>query len=324
MIAALSDRWRRWVALLDRREDGASLALVRVLCAGIIAAHLANSLRTGTWRWVWVDAADGGLRALNPVWLAHFGGLTPGNVQALIVATLIAALAMMGGLLTRAAVFAVWFGYGTLADLNGHAGGSYDELLKNVLFLLLLSGCGSALSLDRRLGLDKGGPVAAWPRWAMIFQLVLMYWTTALQKLSSSWIPIGELDALWYILWQPTWQRFTLPLADLAWAYPITQLMTLSVWCFEQAAPLLLLAYWYRDTRERGGWLRGVFNSKDFRGKFLLFGLGMHVGIEVLMEVGSFSWATMCLYVACFHPEEWRGLLRSAPAPRSAAPAPPP
>lgn len=303
MIAA----WRRWVALLDRREDATSLALARMLTAAIVAAHLSNVLRTGSWRWVWVDDSYGGLRSLDAGWLDRFGGLTPENVQGLTVATLIAAICMFVGAGTRIAVLAVWFGFGTLADLNGHAGGSYDELLKNVLFLLLLSGCGAALSLDRRLGISKSEAVPAWPRWLLIFQLVLMYWTTALQKLSSSWVPFGELDALWYILWQPTWQRFPLPLATNTWLYPITQLATLSVWIFEQAAPLLLLAYWYRETRERGGWLRGVFNSKDFRGKFLLFGVGMHFGIEALMEVGQFSWATMILYVACFHPDEWRG-----------------
>ena len=302
--------WRRWVDLLDRREDGLTLALARVLTAGIIATHLTNVLRTGSWRWVWVDAAYGGLRTLDPRWLDRFGGLTPANVQALTVATLAAALCMLLGLGTRLAILAVWFGFGTLADLNGHAGGSYDELIKHVLFLLLLATSNAALSLDRRLGLAADNPVPAWPRYLLIFQLVLMYWTTALQKLSSSWVPFGELDALWYILWQPTWQRFPLPLADNTWIYPLSQLATLSVWIFEQAAPLLLLAYWYRDTRERGGWLRGFFNSKDFRGKFLLFGFSMHVGIEVLMEVGQFSWATMILYVACFHPEEWRGFWR--------------
>jgi Na+-driven multidrug efflux pump len=116
------------------------------------------------------------------------------------------------------------------------------------------------------------------------------------------------LDALWYILQQPTWQRFPLPMQSLTWAYPLTQAASLSVWAFEQAAPLLLLAYWYRETRERPGYLRARFNALDFRTLYLLFGVGMHIGIEALMEVGPFSIASLTLYLACFHPDEWSRL----------------
>jgi hypothetical protein len=92
--------------------------------------------------------------------------------------------------------------------------------------------------------------------------------------------------------------------------YPITRLATFGVWTWEQCAPLLLLAYWFRETHTRPGRLRALFNRYDFRSIYLLFGLGMHLGIEALMEVGPFSFASLTLYLACFHPEEWAGLRR--------------
>ena len=299
--------WSRWVQLLDRRESAFPLALVRLAVSLIVILHISRIWEKGIYLWVWADDDYGGLRNLNGGFLERFGGLTPENVQMVMAMTIVAALAMFLGIGTRIACVATALGYGYLADINGHAGGSYDELVKNTLYLLVLSGCGRALSLDERLR-PTDGMTTAWPRWLMIFQLVLMYWMTALQKVSSSWIPVAESDALFYILQQTTWQRFPLPLENLATIYPLTRLATFGVWTWEQSAPLLLLAYYFRETRDRPGRLRTLFNRYDFRSIYLLFGLGMHLGIEALMEVGPFSFASLTLYLACFHPEEWASL----------------
>ena len=299
--------WQRWVQLLDRREAALPLALVRMAAGLIVTLHISRIWLRGIHLWAWVDDDFGGLRNLSAGFLDRFGGLTPENVQLVMAFTIVAAVAMFLGLGTRVATLATLLSYGYLADLNGHAGGSYDELVKNTLFLLFLSGCGRALSLDERIR-PTDGMTTAWPRWLMIFQLVLMYWMTALQKVSSSWVPIAESDALFYILQQPTWQRFPLPLESLATIYPLTRLATFGVWLWEQSAPLLLLAYWYRETHERPGRLRALFNRYDFRAIYLFFGLGMHLGIEALMEVGPFSFASLTLYFACFHPDEWSRL----------------
>lgn len=305
--------WNFWVSILDRRENAHSLALVRIACGLIVCIHLSKLLYSGTTDWVWVDATRGGLRSLDPAWMSYFGGLTPNNVHVLVGIVAVAAFCMSLGLATRLSTLITWFGYDYLADLNNHSGGSYDELIKNTLFLLLLSGAGKALSVDARLR-PSSALVPAWPRYLMVVQLVLVYWMTALQKVSSSWVPMGELDALWYILQQPTWQRIIVPMGKLTAFYPLTQLATLSVWLFEQAAPLLLLSFWYRDTRSRPGWLRHAFNAHRFRDLFLFYGLTMHLGIEILMEVGPFSWATLTLYLACFHPDEWRAFWGRKPA----------
>jgi hypothetical protein len=138
----------------------------------------------------------------------------------------------------------------------------------------------------------------------IVVQLVVMYTSTGLQKVSDAWVPGGDFSALYYILQQPTWQRF-----DMRWAgnyFFLTQVATAGTWLFEVGAPVLWLAFWFRDTRERGGWLRTWFNRIDFRAWFLVFGLTLHAVIHGLMEVGPFSLISMSMYAALVHPDEIR------------------
>jgi hypothetical protein len=156
----------------------------------------------------------------------------------------------------------------------------------------------------RRGAPPPGAAARGGPRYVLVGQLVLMYCTTGLQKVSIGWVPGGPLDALWYILQQPTWQRGSM--RWLAPLYPVTQIATLTTWAFEVGSPLLLLAFWYRATRERPGRLRAWFNRHDFRTKYLALGLFLHLGVELTMEVGPFIGGVLALYTCCFHPGEWQ------------------
>lgn len=303
--------WRSWVALLDQREPATALALCRMLVGVVVAAHLGHMMLLDADILVWAHEDHGGLRPLEAGWLAHVGGLTPTNVRALTALTTLGALGFALGLFTRVSGVVTWLGFRTLADLNGHSGGAYDELVKNELLLLVVSGCGRALSIDAwRAGPGADRTAPAWPRYVLIFQLALMYWATGLQKVSDGWVPGGNADALWYIFQQPTWQRW-----DMAWAwpaYPLLQIGTLGTWMFEVGAPVLLLFFWYRHTRTRPGRLRAACNRLDARSLFLAWGVVMHLGIEATMEVGSFSWGSLALYLCCFHPDEWGALGKRA------------
>lgn len=290
--------WRRLVALLSTQEDGLSLALVRILVGASVALHVANQWSTGAAALVWVDASFGGVREIrSPLG----GGMGPDELRVWMGATIAAGALLAGGVGTRLAAVLTWLGYRVLADLNGHAGGSYDELLKNILFLLVLADTGARLSVDALV--RPARRVSAWPRWLLVFQLVVMYTSTALQKVSDHWVPWGSHDALWYVLQQPTWQRW--PMAWVAPAMPILSFATVTVWIFEIGAPVLILAFWYRLTRDRPGRLRAAFNRWDVRAWFLAYGFVMHLGIEATMEVGAFFPATMACYLACFSPDEW-------------------
>ena len=299
----------RWTALLTTREPATSLALTRMALGTALVAHLAHMLATGIDALAWTDRAFGGFRVLNAAPFAH---ATPGLAQGVALATVMSGVLFTMGAFTRVTTITTWLGFRWLGDLNGHAGGSYDEVFIDVLFVLVWSGCGESLSVDAWRARRAGRPdalVPAWPRWVIVGQLVTIYLSTGLQKVSAGWLPIGPRDALWYILHQPDWQRtaFTVP----TWAFPLTQAATAFTWVWEVGAPILLLAFWWRRTRTRGGWLRAQANRLDLRAGWMMVGVLLHLGIESLLEVGGFSWAMLSLYACAWHPDEWARAARS-------------
>ena len=300
--------WKRWADLLDHRDDATSLALARIVAGYTVWLHLVTMWTSGAGLGVWVSVKFGGLRDTDLDWLERFGGATPLNIK-ILMGLGIASAALMGlGVFTRVTTVLTWLCWRTLTGLNDHSGGSSDDLLVNGLFVLMFSGCGGALSFDRR-----GQPpalVPVWPRYVLIGQLVIVYWTTGLQKVSAAWLPGGPLDALWYIFQQPSWHR--VPMYWLARVYPLTQIATLVTWVFEQSAPLLLLAFWYRYTRDRPGRVRALFNRFDFRSLYLAVGVMLHVGIWLTMEVGPFFGGMLVLYCCCFTGVELRAFAARA------------
>ena len=297
--------WSAWVELVERREPAHAVALVRIAVGTTVALHLLLNWRSEAWRWVWLNPEQGGLVKLSRTPFDAWITATPATVEAAILLTATAALVLALGLATPLAAVVAAVGWTWLSELGPNAGGSYDFLVANLLFLLVLAGSGGAWSLDAAIRARRQRSPAlapAWARWLIVWQLVVMYDTTVWQKVSSGWVPGGPLDALWYILQQPTWHRF-----DMRWVapfYPLTQLATLGAWCFEHASVLLVLAAFYRHTRTRSGWLRAQFNRVDWRIPYLGFGVLMHLGIELAMEVGPFTYLSLAAYPAAFAGEE--------------------
>jgi len=110
-------------------------------------------------------------------------------------------------------------------------------------------------------------------------------------------------------------------MAWLAPYFPLTQIMTAAVWYWEVAAPLLLLAAWYRLTPDKKGWLRRLFNRVRFRRWYVAFGVAMHLGIYVMLGLGPFTWITLSMYICLFSSAEWRAFFAKL---RRAAAGPPP
>ena len=188
-----------------------------------------------------------------------------------------------------------------IISLNPSAHGSYDALLVNTLVVLVVSDCGRALSLDARYR-GRGGPAKRFARLLLIAQLTICYFGSGIGKASSTWIPGGSASALWFILQQPTWAKFpSLPL----WAYPFTQIATTSTWIWEVSAPLMGLSAVLETFEPQRAWLKrlkGAFARVRFLELYLLFGLFMHLGIDLFMEVGPFSWASLAFYPALLGP----------------------
>ena len=131
-------------------------------------------------------------------------------------------------------------------------------------------------------------------------------------------MPWGGWSALYYSLLLPSWARFDM--TWIAWVYPLTQAATAATWLWEATFPLLLLCFWHRATRTRGGRLRQLSNRLDLRSAYVLMGVFVHVGIWATMNVGPFSWASLAYYLCLYHHDEWARLGRRLRAPRRRRP----
>ncbi len=315
--------WSRIVELVELREPATVLALFRI-CLGLMVLYTVGSV---VWHdivpLVWLDEAYGGYRKLEHgnflvQWL---GGPSPSLVWGLVAAVLVTGVALTLGLGGRLIAFATLWLVMAVTDLNGQAGGSYDELLTSGIWLLVLGPSTATWSLDCyiRTGSwhDPTATSGSWVRWLGTFQVILAYCSTGFQKVSAYWTPAGGYSALYYILQQPSWHRWDMSAA--AYVYPLTQLMSFCTWSWEVGAPLVWLWLWLRHTRDRGGRLRRWMLRWDLRAAFALFGLMLHVGVWATMEVGPFSPVTLSFYLCFFHPDElaaaWARLRRrGAPA----------
>lgn len=312
--------WTRWVLACTRTEPGDALVVFRVLIGLVQLYAVLTVLLHGVLPALWLEVPDGGYREkLTPghwfLWL----GVSPATVWGTVAASLASGLALTLGLggpvLGRLVALVALQTTMGLADLNSHAGGSYDQLMSNAHWLLVVfdSTRTGSVHCRRTTGAWRSdAPGLALGRWLVAVQLVLCYWSTGAQKVSLYWTPMGGYSALYYILQQPTWQRFDLSFA--AWIYPLTQALSAGTWWWEWTSPLVLLAMHYRATPERPGRLRAWSNRWRLRDAFVAFGLSFHLGVMSLMEVGPFSPVTMAYYAALLAPDEWRRLAARAGA----------
>lgn len=299
--------WNRWVDLTRRQESGTAIALFRMALGFSILLTLGSVVWTGTIEPLWLDRAHGGVRPLSGNGLvALLGGATPEVVYPLLVIGFALATALTVGLGGRATALATLLVVQPLVDINDDAGGSYDLLIQNGLWLLVLAPATRTLSVDCRLRTGawaSRSPVGLWARYLIAFQLVVMYTSTGWQKLSAYWTPGGDFSALYYILQQPSWQRF-----DMAWTvhvYPLLQLGTAVTWLWEVSNPLLLVAVWMADTQERPGRVRAWFNRLHVREAYAVVGLVMHLSLLVLMNVGPFTPLTLAFYAGLYSSKDW-------------------
>ena len=139
-------------------------------------------------------------------------------------------------------------------------------------------------------------------------QLVILYFTAGVQKVSSAWTPFGSYSALYLVMRDPAFA--TISPGALRSVFPLTQLLTVASLAWEWAAPGLLLSMFYRDTRTRGGHIRAAFLRHRFRDRYLVLGIGFHIGTALSLQLGIFPWAVLALYPACLHPDELSRLWR--------------
>jgi len=324
----VSERLRRlaraWVELTSEREPPRVLAALRMAVAMVMLGSLLSAFSSGVLEAMWVDRRYGGALALEGTtfWVEVLGGPTRPVIFGLFAAASLAGVLVLVGLGGRAPYVVAAQAYDSLVRMNGDTVGSYDSMITNALYLLLFSAANATLSLDCRLRSGRftnAEPEPAWPRYLLIFQLLVVYGATGLQKLSLTWTPFGGYSALYWVFQDPTWRRFDLSFT--ASLYPLLVLATAVTWHFEVCAPLLLLHYRALRQRETGSRLRRWLVRFDLRKPFVMIGVCLHAGILLLLNVGPFSFISLAYYLALLRPAEleqvWlrlRGRLRAVRA----------
>jgi len=307
----MSGRLRNcWFGFFRRRETGESLALFRIACGVTTLTWILSAVFHDVATDVWLPVEYGGYRSFASVpWLfGLLGGLNPTTLWIVIGAYILSACAVTIGWGGRWSAFVLLQAFLAISDINSDVSGGDCRLAGNCLWLLVIAGGTATMSLDCRLREERWTSdrmVAAWPRYLVFYQLVVVYGATGLQKLSIDWTPAGGYSALYYILQEPTWQRWDM--SWLAWVYPLTQVATAVTWIWEASAPLLILAAWYRATRDRPGLLRRLFNRIGFRRVYVTIGVMMHLGIFIFIDLSLFTWISLSMYPCLFTAAEWRG-----------------
>lgn len=307
-------RWDAFVAFTSEREGGECLGVVRIL-VGLVAAYaMAEMIFTGMLDVVWMNhltnGGGGAFTLENGPWLIRLlGGPTHNVILSLAITAMIGSLVLALGVGGRWPTLVTLHAFTAVTRLNNQAGGGYDPLLTNAMWLLFLGNASTGISVDawirtRRSGAQKAQvpTVLAIIRRLLVFQILLVYGMTGLQKLSPVWTPAGGYSALYWVFQEPTWRRY-----DMRWTAPfylLTQIGTAITWHWETSAFGMFVYYWLRVTRERGGRLRRWAQRFDLRIPYLIVGVCLHMGILLLLDVGHFSFASLAYYPAFFRSEE--------------------
>lgn len=309
-------RHRVWDVLhraANHRELGTSLALFRIaLCASALYS-LFIMRDEEIFLITWTSSKYGGLLTLaSRHWLfSALGGFDADAVRQIYVlccCLLSFGLVGFGG---RGTLLLAQQCYVALRTLNENASGGYDSLICLGLLVLGCSPSTVTLSADCRLLNGRfwsETTIGAWPRAVLVFQLLLMYTLTGVQKIGHSWTPMGGYTALHYILNDPTWLRWDL--GALPWTLgPFLRLATAVSWHWEQLSLLLLLHWYYRTAGDaKPGVLRSVFTRWDLRYPWAFVGVVLHISILALFDVGPFSLVSLAFYVNLWAPREWHAL----------------
>lgn len=308
--------WRDWVTLWSRTERPYTLALLRIVLAATVFADQLAILQLGLVEALWAPADVGGIGdpmgVVPPPLLYRLFAATTTTTWVAFGLWVASTLSFCLGLFTRASGLLMVLLYAQFALILPGGDRGIDMLLRNTLLVLALGASGAALSVDarRKTGswLGDGAQVPAWPRYMLILQLIVVYFTAGVQKIGFAWLPVGHFSALYIVLQDPAVAK-TAGMDLSAW-YGLTQFSTATTLLWEWSAPLLGLAIYYRDTRDRPGRLRATFNRLDFRALWLLVGVLFHVGIHLTMRIGIFPFAMMALYLCAWHPDELVALVR--------------
>ncbi len=305
-------RW--WIDLWDRREAPTVMAIVRIGLATVILSELLTIAAYDLVDVVFVTADHGGLAtprwSQEPWWIALFGG-TPASAFALHALCIVASVCLLIGLATPVSALALLLLYAQTALILPHGDRAIDMLLRNAMMILVFARSGAIWSVDAwwRTGrlAGSGEDVPAWPRYLLVLQLVVMYFTAGVQKYAVHWWPWGGYSALYVILNDWTYARFPFHWLKSQPLYLFTQVSTAVTMFFQVTYPVVLLHYFPLPGDRLGG-LRRAMARYHLHWVWIGVGAFFHFGIAVTMNLGIFPWGMLVLYPAYLHPRELRAI----------------
>jgi hypothetical protein len=276
---------------LERRESGLALALMRMVIGVSLLLEMGRYCLTKSGYdvliFAFADVAHGGHRSVQgTLLLALLGGAKPSALLLLAWLDLLCGALLLVGLFGRLPAILAWLVTASILGGPSTVSGGSDLLLGAGLFTLALADCTRTMSLDCRLrtgSFSSADLVPAFPRIIALVQLTVMYGATGLQKLvSTAWLPADGFSSLYQVLQSPQWARFPQLIEDthgaLVWPAALATATTL---LFELTFPIVLFA-------------------QRLRPIYAVFGLFLHLGIWVTMDVGAFSLLSLAFYPALF------------------------
>lgn len=304
--------WDKFATALSHKEPATPLALFRIAIALVLAFDLLDIWMTKSHLMIWFPMSSGGMQPPNSNWLFHLlGGPSSANIEFVLWGTLLCCLVLLMGIGSRVAALIAIQGCLALFALHPGTGGGHDRLITNALWLLVLAPSDTSISLWSKIRTGNwfsSSLVSAWPRYLVIYQLILMYSCTGIQKLGAEWWPMGDFLAIYYAILIPYWAR-----ADWSWIAQnltiATQIGTFLTWAWESTWWVVLLCFYYRKTSEKEGRIRQLFLKWDIRLVYITIGVFVHTGIALLMNLGPFSGITMSYYLCFFHHDEYTKVL---------------
>ena len=301
-------RWHRLVDWLLSEEPATSLALFRIAIGLIMLWDLGSMYLSDAMTLLWLPPSHGGLRQPGAEGLlARVIEPTGAAVWGVYGAAMLGAISLTIGALPRLGAAVLLLSFPWLVSLFAATGGGHDRLLTNAMFLLIFARSGATLSLQCWLQHRRwraGTLVSGWPRRVLVWQLIIMYTATGMQKIGITWWPMGDFLAVHHALLLPQWARQDW--SWIAWLSPLTQLGTAVTVVWESTWGVVLWWLWLRDTADRGGRLRRLAERVNLRRVYVLIGIVFHSTLWVMMNLGPFSAVTLAYYLCLYRGQEWR------------------
>jgi uncharacterized membrane protein YphA (DoxX/SURF4 family) len=304
--------WRAWSELWDRREPATAQALVRILVGLVVLADLLDAQRLGLVEGVWAPPPDGmGHGGVGErLWSVRWFGASPETAHLMWWLAVGSATALVLGLGTRVAAIGFVLVSAQLAGMAPDGDRGIDSAMRVVILVLAFSYGHARWSVDgwiRRRIFRRPFPalVPAWPRYLLLLQLLWIYFSGGHNKTMPEWYPNGHFAALSNALSDPHFARFSSEWVPMV--FPVPQIATAVTMIFELGAPLVLWFLWFEVTADRPGRVRRLVNRLHLRWVWIAIGVGFHLGIALLMQLGIFPWGMLAIYPVLLrrHELEW-------------------